>query len=628
MKLLAAGVFAIAICCLVSGQTADGRRQNAGAGSGVIAGVVVTDDATPRPIRRASVMLSSGELRFPQTVVTDDQGRFAFVNLAAGNYTMVATKASYVTTVYGSKRAGRGPGVPIAVLDGQQVTDVTLKMMRGGVITGVVRGQSGQPARGLTVQVYQVDGAGPARHVTPTISDLTTDDRGMYRKYGLAPGDYIVEVIPTNQGGEARLVTPAELHWADQVALARGGGAAGMTALPQAPALGQTVSYAPIYYPGTPDAASAAAITIAPGEERTGVDFSIALVPTAHVAGAVFDPDGRPLQGAVITMAPVGASSDFITMITNSYRSGTRSAADGAFSLTNVAPGQYTITARASPGAANGGRGGVPPALAAAQLLGGGGGTAWWASVDVAVAGRDVPDVVLRLQPGLTIAGRIELDASPAQPPDVTKMRLSLTPPPSGSSPFELAATMLIGGTQASIAADGTFAFKGVMPGKYRMSVSGMGILMGQTVTPSGWTLKSAMLNGRDIADAPVEIKPTEDLSGVVVTLTDRPTELSGVVTDRIGRPAPGFPIVVFSTDRAYWTVGSRRVQLARPSSDGKYKLTGLPAGEYYVCALTDLEQSQLYDPAFLDALVGGSFKIALADGEKKTQDLKLAGGS
>jgi hypothetical protein len=84
---------------------------------------------------------------------------------------------------------------------------------------------------------------------------------------------------------------------------------------------------------------------------------------------------------------------------------------------------------------------------------------------------------------------------------------------------------------------------------------------------------------------------------------------------------------MVFSTERAYWTPGSRRVQQARPASDGRYRLAGLPAGEYFVCALTDLDRSQLYDPAFLESLVSGSFKITLADGEKKTQDLKLASG-
>ena len=115
-------------------------------------------------------------------------------------------------------------------------------------------------------------------------------------------------------------------------------------------------------------------------------------------------------------------------------------------------------------------------------------------------------------------------------------------------------------------------------------------------------------------------------MAGLVVTLTDRPTEISGIVKDAAGRPAPGFPIIVFSTDRNNWTTGSRRVLQARPSSDGQYRLVGLPAGEYYVAAVTDIDPTQLYDPAFLQQLTASSFKITLADGEKKTQDLKLGG--
>jgi len=139
--------------------------------------------------------------------------------------------------------------------------------------------------------------------------------------------------------------------------------------------------------------------------------------------------------------------------------------------------------------------------------------------------------------------------------------------------------------------------------------------------------LKSIALNGRDIADLPLEIKPGENITGLVVTLTDRPTEISGTILDQAGRATSTFPIVVFSTDRTYWVAGSRRVQQGRPSSDGKYLIAGLPAGEYYVCAVTDLESTSLADPSFLEQLISGSFKITLGEGEKKTQDLKLAGG-
>jgi hypothetical protein len=145
---------------------------------------------------------------------------------------------------------------------------------------------------------------------------------------------------------------------------------------------------------------------------------------------------------------------------------------------------------------------------------------------------------------------------------------------------------------------------------------------------PGGdWTLKSAVVNGRDVADLPLDIKGGGDISGVVLTFTDRLSTLSGTVIDAAGRPTAAFPIVVFSTNRETWTMGSRRVQRARPATDGKYSIAGLPPGEYFLCAAFELSEERLYDPSFLEQLAAGGIVIKLGDGEKRTQDLKLGGG-
>src|SRR5262249_6121934 len=141
------------------------------------------------------------------------------------------------------------------------------------------------------------------------------------------------------------------------------------------------------------------------------------------------------------------------------------------------------------------------------------------------------------------------------------------------------------------------FSLKGVTPGRYRVGVTmpgGIGGMLGAFAgaaamsgvdvgASSTWTLKSIMAGTRDVADLALDVQPNQDVTGLLATFTDRPTELSGVVRDRAGRPAPNFPILVFSTDRNFWTIASRRVQQSRPASDGKFKLTGLPAGEYYI---------------------------------------------
>jgi hypothetical protein len=183
--------------------------------------------------------------------------------------------------------------------------------------------------------------------------------------------------------------------------------------------------------------------------------------------------------------------------------------------------------------------------------------------------------------------------------------------------------------TRIGVAADGTFSATGIAPGRYRFVTQAWLI---ESLAPSavasagGWVLKSAIAGGRDLADAVLEVRPGEDVPGVVVTFTDRLTELSGRVIDQADRVTASFPIVIFSTDRATWVTASRRVQIVRPATDGRYAAVGLPAGEYHIAAVTAIESDQLADPAFLEQLAAMSLTLTLADGEKKTQDLKLGG--
>ena len=65
-----------------------------------------------------------------------------------------------------------------------------------------------------------------------------------------------------------------------------------------------------------------------------------------------------------------------------------------------------------------------------------------------------------------------------------------------------------------------------------------------------------------------------------------------------------------------------------RPANDGHYTVAGLPAGDYRVAALTDVESGEWNDPGFLAGLVDASIKVTLVEGQKTSQDLRLAGGS
>ena len=137
---------------LLMAQTREAIARPA-SGSAVVAGTVTTDDSQSLPIRRATVTLSGGATG-PVQAVTDDTGRFTFAAIPASTYTVTVEKPGYVKTFYGSRRPGRGPGMPIAVADAQRVT-LALKLLRGAVIAGTVVDHDGRPAASTQITVLQ-----------------------------------------------------------------------------------------------------------------------------------------------------------------------------------------------------------------------------------------------------------------------------------------------------------------------------------------------------------------------------------------------------------------------------------------------------------------------------------------
>jgi hypothetical protein len=442
-----------------------------------------------------------------------------------------------------------------------------------------------------------------------------SDDRGVFRAYGLPPGDYVVSAFLFGVGDlgpklDLRRVNPAELQWATEQL--RSGTNAGTTVPGTAavadarpgPASGQRVGLAAVYYPGTTDASAAVAVTLGKGEERSGVDFVIGFVPTARVEGRIVGPDGQPVAGAQVTARRAGsidAPGPFMGPTL------ARSGGDGAFSIGNLAPGAYSILARSMSGR------GAGPAASPAGL---------WATADISVNGEDVSNLTLVLQPGLTLTGRIVFRDDSGIPPadrDANPFLVSLSQTRDGSGPpFS---------PSAQVKPDGTFAISGIIPGRYRLT--GSGRIKGGGAADAGWVLHSATLDGldgRDISDLPLEIGGG-NMSGAVVTMSRRLAEISGTLLDAAGRPTPDYFVVAFSTNREHWLEGSRRVPApVRPSTNGTYRLAALPAGTYYVAALTDVDPEELFDRAFLEQVAAGALTITLGDGETKVQDIKLAG--
>jgi uncharacterized protein (DUF2141 family) len=567
-------------------------------GSASIDGMVVTDDLEAKPVRLASVALSSSTMRRAPVTTTDDTGRLSVRQLPAGRYSVSVSKAGFVPTSYGAKRPG-GSGVPVVIAEGEQA-HIIVRIARGGVISGTIRGPGGDPAGGVQMQLFGYDFsmAGDRTLSQQTFSNsangsLITDDRGAYRIYGLRPGDYYVAAQPRGPGG-GQVSSAAAFDWAERL-LASPGTPPAVAAPPA-----QAVALVPVLYPGTTDPASAVPITVGVGEARDGVDFSLDFVPTATVSGRIVDSDGFAPKIAQVSllrpmMAPgLGGGSGFI-----------RPDADGHFSTSGIAPGDYVLAARGSARVPDGTPAGGSTTEAQLPL---------WGLLNLHVDGRDVA-VDVRLTPGANISGRFVFDGATAKPPaDLTKFTVLL-------SPVQAPGLMSMAPSPGPANADGTFTLHGVGAGRYQLSVN-----LAAAPGVGAWTLKSAVVRGVDSLDRPFDID-RDDIENAVITLTDHPTDLSGALLDAAGQPAPDYVMLVASTDRAFWTPRSRRIKAARPGSNGNFSLIGLPAGEYYLLALTDLEQNRMYSPAYLEPLVAAAMKITLADGEKKVQSFKIAGG-
>jgi hypothetical protein len=265
-----------------------------------------------------------------------------------------------------------------------------------------------------------------------------------------------------------------------------------------------------------------------------------------------------------------------------------------------------------------------------------------WGSSDVSVAGEDVKGVSIQLQPGMTVTGRVAFDALSNLPPDMSNVRVSLMPRGQQQMGMDFGPV-----PPAQVDASGRFTIKGVVPGKYSISANvagggrggagaagggaggggrGGGAGVAPTGPAGGWVLKSALANGRDALDFGLVVEPNQDVTATV-TFGEKTQEVTGTIQDPTGAPTADYTIVLFASDKGYWVPNARRIRTARPGTDGKFSFTNLPVGDYRLTAVTDIEPGEQFDPAFLEQLGAASIAIVLRDGEKKVQDIKVAGG-
>jgi hypothetical protein len=340
--------------------------------------------------------------------------------------------------------------------------------------------------------------------------------------------------------------------------------------------------FAAVFYPGTVAMSTASAITVDAGEERTGIDFRVELIPTVRVDGAVSRADGQSPSGITVRLVPQfvetpargqGRAPVFTT------------AADGAFVFENVVPGEYVLNATDSSNS-----------TAAAEST-------------LVIGSGDVSGVSLVLRRPVDFVGRVIAENTRGNLQPIAGAFVNVIQIGSRSPVTRV----------TRIDANGQFRTN--LPiGRYQVRI----IRRAEASSASELAAKSILVNGREVIDAGLDVTGTESVLEAVIAMTDRVGSLGGVIQDAAGAPTGEVTALLFSTDRRAWTWQSRRIKAARPSADGRFSFTDVPPGDYLLAVVWDAEPNEWFIPSFLDGLIAAAIPVSVAEGEKREQNVRL----
>lgn len=359
----------------------------------------------------ASTSSSILDNRTAAKTTTDDDGKYQLSGLAAGQLRVMPVAKAFVV---GSGTDYQQPGQSITVADGETIDKIDFALVRGGVITGRITDTDGRPVIGEHVNVVARSVPDTGRPATMFDgSQNKTDDRGIYRIYGLSPGNYKVSI-----GQDAA---------AGGVAIMGMGGS----------------QYTRTFFPGVAEEAKATIVEINEGTEVSNIDI-VARKPGrgSSVSGRVVDAEsGQPIPNVYVAHA---SRNEGTQQLGEMSFAGSQTDANGKFRIENVQPGHY-----------------------AAYVLATGEGTSVYSDpTPFNVSDGDVSGVEIRVQRGATISGVavVENNFDPAVASLLQTVTLFAFSNTKGGAPSF---------SRSQIGGDGRFSFSGLAPGKVRINVGG-----------------------------------------------------------------------------------------------------------------------------------------------------------
>lgn len=497
---------------------------------------------TGQPLRKAWVALNKAEGRgTPQTAMTDASGHFVLKDIEPGRYHLSAAHTGYVQQQYG-ERGSHTLGTTLALSPGQQVRDISFRLIRAAAISGHIYDEDGEPVEGAEVNALKYGYYQGRRRLLPAGS-ARTNDLGEYRIYGLAPGQYVIS--------------------------------AGQNSSQSSDQAGR-LGYAPGYYPGTPDPADAAPVTVRGGDDFPGVDFNLQPARTVTVSGRVFNAvTGRPGVGTSIFFAPRRRDQ---APIFSFYSRAYVQDPQGDFKVENVIPGSYYLIG-----------------LTTVE------GKQYTSRLPIEVGDADLTGINLIISPGATLKGLVEVTGKA----DITAMQISLR-----SRDQEVYFGARAAGTPKP---DGSFVISSVSDGSYEVDV---------TPLPEDAYLKDVRVGDQSILTSGLEITGGQIPGNLHVMVSAEGGRLDGTVM-KDEKPFVGAAVVLVPDDAAMRKEG-RWYKETTADQYGNFSLRGIRPGDYKIFAWETIEPGAYEDPAFLQRFEAQGKAVEVKEGTQRSVQLSV----
>ena len=344
--------------------------------------------------------------------------------------------------------------------------------------------------------------------------------------------------------------------------------------------------YVQTYYPSAYVAGEATKVALAVGQEAQGLVITLAPTRFVTLSGTAATSDGQPVRAGMVRLVDPGAPAPG-TFVSGMIRP------DGTWSISSVVPGEYRLMAQML-------RGSLEEVAATGSAT-----FPETVQMPITVGSEDLTGIVLTTSKGGVVRGQVKWEGG--------------TPPAANPSLGSIMAwetdAMVVGPASGAFKEDGTFEIRNVQ-GKRQLRAGGF---------PRGWSLKSITLNGQDITDTMVDVSAGQELSGVVVHLTQNAAEVTGTVQSSKGTAIADYVVVLFAPESERWTYPSRFVHVSRPDQTGRFTISGVPEATYLAVALEYMEPGEETNPEFLEKLKALATRVSVGEGEKKTLTLKLS---